>query len=139
MVPIVEIADTMLQRSDTERRAHKAAVERKRYMENREREQERCKAAKYVQRHGPAPVGTRTYDAEDYAEEWAFLTALGVRGDEIIRRSHPDRSWFVRNVKPLVNRSLCSACGGPFDPRGATSLTRCAMTCGLRALPGQQS
>lgn len=71
-----------------------------------------------------------TYDAEDYAEEWMWLTRYGVRSDEIIKRSRPGQKWFREHVQPLVSASRCCSCEKTFNPQEAGNLTRCTQTCG---------
>lgn len=73
----------------------------------------------------------RAYSPSDYAEEWAFLTRMGVTSDQIIERSRPSRHWFSQRVLPLVTRSLCASCGEAFDPQKAGSLLRCEPSCGF--------
>jgi hypothetical protein len=118
------------------RRATRAAAARRRYAENLEAERLRCKTAKQVQRRHDGsqfkPTPGVNYDAADYAEEWMFLTWLGVRADDIIAGSRPSRDWFNDNVLPLVTRSLCSTCGEEFNPQHAGMLARCARNCGAR-------
>lgn len=76
-----------------------------------------------------APGRPAVYDAEDYADEWLFLTRMGVRSDEIIRRSLPSGGWFAKHVRPLVDASRCMACDGPFNPQESGSLMFCSETC----------
>jgi hypothetical protein len=49
------------------------------------------------------------YDPEWYATWWRRLTAAGVPGIEIIKRSAPDRMWFEAVVRPLVTKSVCQS------------------------------
>ena len=76
-----------------------------------------------------APGRPAVHDPEDYADEWLFLTAMGVRSDEIIRRSIPTARWFTEHVRPLVDRSRCTHCDAPFDPQESGSLTFCSEIC----------
>lgn len=113
-------------------RARRAEAARRRYAENIHSERERCKAAKRATR--TTTIGTRRgarYDAQDYAEEFVFLTWQGVPADQIIARSQPRREWFTINVLPLVSRAICGTCGDVFEPQTVGSLTRCSKTCGI--------
>lgn len=119
------------------RRDKRAVASRRRYHERVDDSRERCRLSKQEQRRRgedgfPASAGRASYDPEDYAEEWLFLTALGVPSDQIIDRSRPAREWFVRHVLPLVNRSLCAHCGSVFDPQRARMLTKCSNACNAR-------
>lgn len=79
-----------------------------------------------------APGRPAVYDAEDYADEWLFLTRMGVRSDEIIRRSLPSARWFQDHVRPLVDASRCMACDARFDPQESGSLIVCSKNCKTR-------
>lgn len=66
------------------------------------------------------------YDPEDYAEEWAMLTRLGMVGRDIIQRSTPGQAWFVRHLLAVVPSAICCRCGDLFDVQKAHSLITCA-------------
>lgn len=103
--------------------------------DRRTEERKRCRTAKRQQRERDGSIlGTHRgnrYNAEDYAEEWLYLTWSGMRSDDIIARSRPARAWFTAHVLPRVNKSLCATCGILFDPQVTGSLTRCTKSCGL--------
>lgn len=123
------------------RRERRAKLARKRYHANLDAARTRCKVAKQRQRSTdaadfPTGPGAKKYDADDYASEWLFLTYGGLRAEEIIRKSRPAREWFTDNVLPLVNRAICSYCGGIFNPQMSGMLTRCAQDCGFTRAGG---
>lgn len=125
---------------DEQRRATRAKRARERYLE---------KKAQGVQ--GPRPVRAEGYeprkrrakfDAEDYAEEWRWLTHMGVPAEQIINRSNPSRDWFFDHVRLLVTDAICT-CGEHFNPAETRMLSKCNKACGLdnanrRAGPGVQ-
>lgn len=116
------------------RKDRRAAAARRRYHANPEASREKCKSAKQAQRSRdgqefPPEPGRVNYDPEDYAEEWEFLTDLGMRSDQIIANSRPSRDWFKKRVLPLVTRAICASCGSVFNPQKVHMLTMCSHAC----------
>lgn len=72
----------------------------------------------------------RKFDPEDYAEEFALLTSIGMVSSEIIRRSNPSRAWFQENIRDLVEWSICEHCNLPYRVKDSHSITVCASYCG---------
>jgi hypothetical protein len=70
------------------------------------------------------------FDAEDYADEWRWLTRMGVPAEQIITRSNPSRDWFFDHVRMLVSDAICT-CGEHFNPSETRLLTKCNKACGL--------
>lgn len=131
---VIDITEAIEDR-DAARKSRRAQRERERYSMRIEVERARCRTRKQSQRSRegrefPPQAGGR-YEPGDYAEEWTFLTMLGVRSDLIIERSRPTRAWFAKYILPRVTRSLCATCGDLFNPQDSTFLTRCSRTCGL--------
>lgn len=121
---VIDIKDAAQARKD-----RRAKAARERYAANKEQERERCRLSKQRSRGGDITEKV-SYDADDYAEEWRFLTHMGMRSDQIIERSRPSRGWFTRWVRPLVHVALCASCGEAFNPQKSGMLTRCSHTCG---------
>lgn len=113
---------------DEQRKATRAKRARARYAE---------KKAQGLQ--GPRPPRPEGYeprkrkakfDAEDYADEWVWLTHMGVAAERIVARSNPSRDWFFDHVRLLVTDALCT-CGEHFNPSETRMLTKCNKACGL--------
>lgn len=139
MATETKTTDTTAVQREQARKDRRAAAARRRYHENIEESRERCRVAKIDQRlrdgsEFPPKAGRASYDPQDYAEEWMWLTHLGMRSDVIIERSRPSREWFIRRVLPLVSRSICALCNEVYDTRAAGMLTRCSNACTGRDL-----
>lgn len=128
MQAVTDIADARARREE-ERRERRAAAARRRYHEDPERSRERCRTSKQAQRSGET---TPRYDVEDYADEWMFLTRMGLRAGEIIARSRPSHRWFIEHIMPAVTIAVCSSCLDVFNPQVTRTLTRCSTACGIR-------
>ena len=69
------------------------------------------------------------YDPEDYIEEFAELTDLGLSAREIVARCTPPQQWFRRNVFPYVTKALCISCRSYFNMSLVTKGTECSAIC----------
>ena len=76
-------------------------------------------------KHTPRPQ----YDAQDYAEEWQFLTNAGLLSTEIIDRSKPSKAWFKKHVTPLVKYSNCPGCGRKYLVAKSGTILICGKDC----------
>ena len=133
MQAVVNIADARA-RKEEERKQRRAAAARRRYYEDPDAARERRRTDLRVQRAGGGSVRVR-YDVEDYADEWMFLTRMGVKAEDIISRSCPSREWFVRNLLPVVTRARCAKCDEVFNPQVSGMLTRCSASCNVQPHP----
>lgn len=71
----------------------------------------------------------RNYDAQDYAEEWQFLTDAGLLSTEIIDRSMPSKAWFKKHVTHLVKYANCPSCGRKYLVAKSGTLLICGKDC----------
>lgn len=86
----------------------------------------------------PTRPGRKRFDAADYAEEWMFLAAQGIRADDIIARSVPSRWWFTKHVMPLVTLARCASCGNAFNPQLSGLLVFCSRACVMQSEPKEE-
>lgn len=113
---------------DEQRKSIRAKRARQRYAEK--------KARGLLEPRPPRPPGYEPqkrrakFDAEDYAEEWKWLTHMGVAAERIIARSNPSRDWFFDHVRLLVTDAICT-CGEHFNPAETRMLSKCNKACGL--------
>jgi hypothetical protein len=109
-------------------KADRAKRARERYAERKARGELAPRSPK-PEGYKPRPRRSK-FDAEDYAEEWRWLTQIGMPAEQIITRSNPSRVWFFEHVRMLVTDAICT-CGDHFNPADSRQLTRCNKACGL--------
>ena len=69
------------------------------------------------------------YDSEDYIEEFAELTDLGLSAREIVARCTPPQQWFRKHVFPHVTKALCISCRCYFNLSQVSKGTECSNLC----------
>lgn len=110
------------------KRADRARKAREHYEANKEAERARRRAGMAKARANGGPQSSK-YDVDDYVQEWAELTWLGMDAARIIAGSDPSEDWFLTWVLPRVSVARCSSCERIFNPSEAGTLIVCSTSC----------
>jgi hypothetical protein len=110
-----------------EQAEHRRQVRKEAYGRNREKQNEYNRNYRIAKANGA--LKKREYDAEDYAEEWKWLTEAGMLSADIIKQSTPSATWFKKHVTPLVRYANCPRCKRRFLVEKSGTLMACGKTC----------